>query len=68
MEKDKEVEMRKKKKTIILAKIRRYLRRIGLNYLDWLDLEYPICYRKTEKELQKTAERIYKLFKPSKVK
>lgn len=55
--------MRKNKKTIILAKLRRELRRVR----PWLDLEQRWNeYKeldKAEKEIQKSAERLYKLLK-----
>lgn len=56
--------MRKKKKTIMLAKIRRYVRDICQRYDNLEHLTYPKCYTRPQEEIEKTAKKIYSLFKP----
>lgn len=55
--------MRKNKKTIILAEIRRYIREICRRYNKIERLEYPKCYSEEQKEVEKSAIKIYNLFK-----
>ena len=54
--------MRKNPKTIILAKVRRHIRKIcrEYNYLEGLD--YPDNFRKPQEAIEKTAIKIYALF------
>jgi len=58
--------MRKNKKTIILAKIRRHIREICRRYHTLENLSYPDCYKKPQEEIEKKAIKIYEIFKEEK--
>ncbi len=54
--------MRKKRKTIILVKIRRYLRHVGTTYGKYQKMDYPKCYSKESEDIENIAEKIYNIF------
>jgi len=51
--------MRVVDKTIKLAEIRRLIRRICKRYNALTELKYPFCFTKPQKEIEKTAIKIY---------
>ena len=55
--------MRKKIKTIKLAKIRRVLRVLCRRYHSLERLAYPKCFSRPQEELEKVAKKVYDIVK-----